>query len=158
MAATASVDNADNAPRAGIKKTGVCTMPTIDDVELTIITDPPQNLATVAVSCNVEFSEFEVNSMNLLGLRYKLHCWVIENDIYMLPKDDPAVSFPHHNFPRLAGAAERYEHATFEAVVALSDLHEHDFGKEKLVAALKLQNEETGQWVVGRSQVVAIDL
>ena len=133
-------------------------MPRIDDVELTIVPDRIQNRANVAVTCRVEFSEFEVNAMNMLGLRYKLDCRVLEEDIYVLPKQDPVVTFPHQDFPRPNGGVERYEPAKFEAVVALSDLREHDFGKDKLLAELKLQNEETGEWVVARSQIVAIDL
>ena len=133
-------------------------MPRIDDVELTIIPDRIQNRANVAVTCGVEFSEFEVNAMNMLGLRYKLDCRVLEEDIYMLPKQDPVVTFHHQDFPRPNDGVERSEQAKFEAVVALSDLREHDFGKDKLLAELKLQNEETGEWVVGRSQIVAIDL
>ncbi len=133
-------------------------MPRIDHVELTIIPDRIQNRAKVAVSCGVEFSEFEVNAMNMLGLRYKLDCRILEENIYMLPKPEPVVTFHHQDFPRPMGGVERYEQAKFEAVVAMSDLREHDFGKDKLVAELKLQDEETGEWVVGRSQVVAIDL
>src|SRR6266568_1223197 len=142
----------------GSKDRGVCAMPRIDDVELTIVPDRSQNRANVAVSCGVEFSEFEVNAMNMLGLRYKLDCRILEADIYMLPKQDPVVTFHHQDFPRPMGGVERYEQAKFETVVALSDLREHDFGKDKLIAELKLQDEETGGWVVGRSQVVAIDL
>ena len=133
-------------------------MPSIDDVELTIVPDRSQNRATVAVSCRVEFSEFEVNAMNMLGLRYKLDCRVLEEDIYMLPKQDPVVTFHHQDFPRPNGGVERHEQAKFETVVAMSALREHDFGKDKLVAELKLQDEETGAWVVARSKVVAIDL
>jgi hypothetical protein len=133
-------------------------MPRIDDVELTIIPDRPQNRARVAVSCNVEFTEFEVNTMNMLGLRYTLDCRILEDDIFMLPEPDPVVTFHALDYPRLPGGVERHERATFETLVPMSDLHEHDFGTDKLVAELKLQNEETGEWVVGRSQVVAIDL
>jgi len=133
-------------------------MPRIDDVELTIIPDRIQNRANLAVTCGVEFSEFEANAMNMLGLRYKLDCRVLEEDIYMLLKQDLVVTFHHQDFPRPNGGVARHEQAKFEAVVAMSDLREHDFGKDKLLAELKLQNEETGEWVVGRSQVVAIDL
>lgn len=133
-------------------------MPRIDDVELAILTDQPRNRAMVAVSCIVEFTEFEVNAMNMLGLRYKLYCRVLENDVFMLPKEEPVVTFQHHDFPRLPGGVERCEHATFEKIVAVSDLREHDFGKDKLVAELNLQNQETGAWLVRRSEVIAIDL
>ena len=133
-------------------------MPRIDDVELTIIPDRVQNRAAVAVSCAVEFSEFEVNAMNMLGLRYKLDCRILEEDLYMLPKPEPVVTFYHQDFPRPMGGVERHEQVKFETVVALSDLREHDFGKDKLVAELNLQDEETGAWVVAQSQVVAIDL
>jgi hypothetical protein len=68
------------------------------------------------------------------------------------------VTFLHQDFPRPAAGVERREQTTFEAVAVMSDLREHDFGKDKLVAELKLQNQETGEWVVGRSPVVAIDL
>jgi len=129
-------------------------MPRIDGVVLTIISDRTQNRA----GRGVEFSEFEVKAMNVLGLRYKLDCRILEEDIYMLPKQGPVVTSHHQGFPRPVGGVERYDQAKFEAVVAISDLREHDFGKDKLVAELELQNQETGEWVVGRSHVVAADL
>ena len=133
-------------------------MATINDVELTIIPDRPRSHASVAVSCKVEFTDFEVNAMQVLGLQYRLDCRVLENDIFMLPRQDPVVTFHGQSFPRPGSGVEQHEQANFATDVEMGVLHEHDFGKDKLVAEVKLQNEETGEWVVARSQVVAIDL
>jgi hypothetical protein len=52
-------------------------MATITSSELTVTTNRPDDRASVVVSCDVEFTEVEVNAMNMLGLRYTLTCQVL---------------------------------------------------------------------------------
>ena len=130
-------------------------MATINNAKLAITTDRPLDRAKVVVNCDVDFTEVEVNAMNMLGLRYTLHCRVLDR---IMLEEDPVVTFHHQDLPRMSGGATRSMHAEFDAVVAMTDLNEHVFGKDKLVAELKLKNEETGSELVKRSEVIAIDL
>src|SRR5260370_15788229 len=120
-------------------------MPTIDRPELTIAPDRLQNLATISVSCEVQFTEFEVNAMNILGLRYTLHCRVFNKDLWDV---EPVAILDDQVFPRAAEApVSRNEHVVFETVRAMSDLRTHVITQDQLLAELKLENEETGQQV-----------
>lgn len=130
-------------------------MPSLKHAELTVMTDRPQDRATLGVSCDIHFTDVEVNAMNILGLRYTLHCEVINKELI---DEYPVVSFRHQSFPRVRGEARDYDHAMFETTVPMGNLHERLIGKDKLVAQLKLKNEETGEQQVKRSQVIAVDL
>ena len=130
-------------------------MPTITNAQLTVTTDRPQDRATVVVSCDVQFTEVEVNAMDLLGLRYTLHCQVLNKDLL---DEDPVLSYHHREFPRVPGEARRYEHVVFDTNAPMYTMNERLFGKDKLVAQLKLKNEETHEEVVQRTEQVAVDL
>ena len=45
-------------------------MATINNPQLTVSTHPLRNMATVVASCDVELTDFEVNAVNVLRLRY----------------------------------------------------------------------------------------
>jgi hypothetical protein len=130
-------------------------MATVNTVELQVPTIRPRETATMVVSCEVEFADFEVNAMNLLGLRYNLQCQLQDLD---MPYSDPLHSFDWQHFPRVPGGAKRYEHVVFEAVLATSSLHVYVLGKDGLFATVTLTNEETGAEVTRRSKFVALDL
>ena len=130
-------------------------MPSIKHAELSITTDRPQNRATVVVSADIEFTEVEVNAMDLLGLRYTLNCQVLNK--YLID-DDPMLTFHSHSYPRVELGARRYEHAFFEITVDMDSLHERLIGKDNLVAELRLKNQETGQEDIARTDAVAVDL
>ena len=129
-------------------------MPTIKNAALSITTDRPRDVATVVVSCDIEFTEVEVNAMDILGLRYLLQCQVLNK--YLL-NDDPVLTFPYHSFPR-STEVQRYEHVVFDSEVPMYSLNEHTFGKDKLVGELRLTNVETGAEEVQRTDEVAVDL
>jgi hypothetical protein len=131
------------------------TMASITDAQLRVTTRRPQDQASVVVSCNIAFTEVEVNAMNLLGLQYTLHCQVLNKDLL---DEDPVVSYGQRTFPRVAGEARPYEHAVFDDYVPMEFLHERLIGKDKLVAEIKLRNEETGTEEVQRTDVVDVDL
>jgi len=130
-------------------------MASITNAELSITTDRPEDRANVIVSCNVQFTEVEVNAMNVLGLQYTLHCRVLNKEML---DEDAVETYHHQTFPRIPGGAMRYEHAVFDSSASMTTLHERLFGKDKLVAELKLKNEETGAEMVQRTEVVAVDL
>ncbi|SRR6266566_7261028 len=123
--------------------------------QLAIATDRAQDKATVTVVCDVEFTEFEVNAMNLLGLRYSLHCELLDMDMLYVPADVP---FRELEFPAIGRAAVMHERAELEAEAAMRVLHRFIFGKDSLVAELTLRNEETGVATISRSDVVRVDL
>ena len=50
--------------------------------------------------------------------------------------DYPVVTFQPQEYPTVPGAALTNEHALFDTVAVLTDLHEHVFGKDQLVAEL----------------------
>ncbi|HET6317033.1 MAG TPA: hypothetical protein VFG86_11280 [Chloroflexota bacterium] len=130
-------------------------MPTIKNAELIISTDRPSDRASVVVSCDVEFTEVEVNAMDVLGLRYTLSCRVLNQ--YLLD-EDPVVTYGARHYPRQDEMARRYEHAVFEANVDMDSMHERLFGKDKLVAELTLRNDETRAENVARTNETAVDL
>jgi hypothetical protein len=49
-------------------------MSTIHNPRLSIAPDASRQQARVIVLCNVQFTQFEVNAMNQLGLRDTLRC------------------------------------------------------------------------------------
>jgi len=130
-------------------------MPTISNAELNVITDLPEDQASVTVTCDIAFTEVELNAMNLLGLQYTLQCRVINKDVL---DDYPVVTYPDITFPRVAGQAERYDRAIFADSTPMNNLHERLIGKDKLVAELTLKNTETGEEVTQRTEIVDVDL
>ena len=129
-------------------------MPSISNAELTVITDQPHDLASITVTCDVTFTEVEVNAMNLLGLQYTLQCRVINKDLL---DDYLVVTYPNVTFPPVATQAERYDRAIFAASTPMNNLHERRIGKDKLVAELKLENDETGAQVTQSTEVIDVD-
>ena len=130
-------------------------MPSIQNAELTIATDRLSDRATVVVSCDIQFTEVEVNAMDILNLRYTLNCQVLNK--YLLD-EDPVVEYPEVVFPRVEGAAQRYEHVVFDAHEPMLSLHERLLGKDKLVAQLKLTNDETSEVETLRTDEISVDL
>ena len=61
-------------------------------------------------------------------------------------------------FPSVPGAAVRNEHAVFDTVTEMSQMHQSVVGKDQLVAELRLKNTETGTEDVKRSDVIGMDL
>jgi len=137
-----------------IKKTGVC-MPAIKHIQLAVTTDRPLDRAGVVVNCDLEFTEVEVNAMNVLGLQYELSCRVLDKHLL---DEDPVVTYHPQQFPIVPGAALRYEHAVFDTVTEMGQMHQRVLGKDQLVAELRLKNTETGTEDVKRSDVIGMDL
>jgi hypothetical protein len=130
-------------------------MVALHNIRLAITTDPAHGIARIVVSCDVDFTEYEVNAMNVLGLRYSLECSLLDMDM-LYP--DTIVMFDRQSLPSVRGAATRSEHVSFATSAPMRALHQYVFGKDPLVGQLMLTNVESGAQVIGRSDVVAVDL
>src|SRR5262245_14115916 len=130
-------------------------MSTIHPPALTIAPDEAVHRATVCVYCNVQFSDFEVNAMNKLGVVYALRCRVINTDLWY---ETSVRVLDEVVLPRVAGTAVASEEVVFEAVVPMDTLREHMFTRDELLAELTLVNNETGVAQVVRSETATVDL
>ncbi len=130
-------------------------MARITNAQLAIATDRAHDSATITVSCDLEFTDFEVNAMHLLGLRYTLKCELLDMDMLYVRG---AVPFPVVDFPRDGRAALVHEHVELHTEAAMHVLHRFVFGKDPLVAELTLRDEETGEATIRRSDVLHVDL
>ncbi len=113
-------------------------MATIENAKLTVSTDRLLNQPTVAVNCDVEFTEFEVNAMNMLDLRHQLSCNVLNKDLWF---EDTVIAFDDVDLPRAASEATAHEHVVFETVAVMSDIHGHMFTRDQLIAELSWRTE-----------------
>jgi hypothetical protein len=111
--------------------------------------------AAVVVSCDVDFTDVEVNAMNMLGLEYSLTCEVMNKELI---DEDLVLSYPAQQFPIVAGDARRHSHIVFDTHEWMDALHERLIGKDKLVARLTLTNEETKSAVTVKTEVISVDL
>ena len=125
-------------------------MATISNPQLTITTDPEQNAATLVANCDVDLTDFERNSMKLLGLQYTLECVVLNRD---LQYEQTVLVYDAQSLPADLPVA----HMAFEAATAMSDLHQHIFTRDELIAEFTLTNGETGSREIMRSAVVKAD-
>ena len=130
-------------------------MASIEHVLLKVSTNSLQNQARVAASCDIEFSDFEVNAMHLLGLQYTIDCRVINTD---LQYEDTVLRYDRQQLPHDTRRAANSEHLLFETIAVMSDLHEHVFTRDQLVAEFTLTDHETHAAQVKRSPVVSVDL
>jgi hypothetical protein len=130
-------------------------MATINNPDLTVTTNHPSDHASVIVSCDIEFTEVEVNAMNLLGLEYTLTCQVLNKDLL---DEDPVITYRQISFPRVPGDGRRYEHVVFDSYEWMDALHERLIGKDKLLAKLTLTNQETHADISVRTETIAVDL
>jgi hypothetical protein len=130
-------------------------MATINNPELTVTTNRPADRASVVVSCDIEFTEVEVNAMNMLGLEYTLSCQVLNKDLL---DEEPVLTYRQTSLPRLPGEGRRYEHVVFDSYEWMDALHDRLIGKDKLVAKLTLTNQETHAEVSARTETISVDL
>jgi hypothetical protein len=127
----------------------------IDHARLQVFTSALENQATVVASCDVEFSDFEVNAINALGLRYSIDCRVLNKDLQF---EDTVVRYKRKDLPLDAQRVANSQHVVFDTVTVMSDLHEHVFTRDQLVAEFTLTDQETKAAQVERSAVVTVDL
>src|SRR5262245_30066608 len=115
-------------------------MASITNPRLAIATDRAHDEATVTVVCDVQFTDFEVNAMNQLGLRYALRCRVFNKNPWY---ETTSLMLEDVELPRVPGAAIGLEEVAFEAVAPLDALREHMVTRDELFAELTLVNNET---------------
>jgi hypothetical protein len=125
------------------------------DLRLAIAMDPAHDTAAVRAVCDVEFTEFEVNAMNLLGLRYGLRCRIVNRDLW---SETTSLTLDDVELPRVPGAATASDEVVFETVTPRDALREHMFTHDELFAELTLVNNETGAEQVARSETRTVDL
>jgi hypothetical protein len=130
-------------------------MPTINNPELTVTTNRPVDRAAVIVTCDVDFTDVEVNAMNMLGLQYSLTCEVFNKELL---DEDLVIPYAAQQFPIEPGHAHRSEHVVFDTHEYMDTLHERLIGKDQLLAKLTLTNEETHASVTAQTEVISVDL
>jgi hypothetical protein len=128
-------------------------MASIFDPELSIQVDRGAKLATIAVRCDLGFTDSEIDTMNLFGRRYALDCRLLNAEA---PHPRTIIRFDQQLFPRFRDGATRYEHPVFEVVAAAQELHRDALGTDALVAELALSNEDLGTLDVKRTQIVGV--
>ena len=130
-------------------------MATIIDPQLSIEVDRATKMASVRVTCGIEFTEFEVNSMNLLSISYTLECHLLNMEM-LYP--ETVINFALQQYPRVRDGAKRFEEPVFQAVAPTKELHLYIFGKDSLVAELRLSNADLGTLSVKRTPTTLVDL
>jgi hypothetical protein len=131
-------------------------MTRINNLELSVHTDHLDTLASVTVTCDVEFTQFEVNAMERLGLEYRLHCQLFNKDLWDV---EPVAILDDQVFPRPGYASVAHiEHVVFASDRPITDLHRHAFTQDQLIAEVRLVNEETGDETVSSTQAVRVNL
>jgi hypothetical protein len=134
---------------------GNITMPSVNNVTLDVTIDQPTNEMTLVVNCDVEFTDVEVNAMNVLGLRYTLACAVYDDELL---NERPVLAFGNQRFPRIEGLGTYHAHARF-ALSLPKDALRGRVGREDLFARVTLTNDETGAETVGaESEHISVDL
>jgi hypothetical protein len=124
--------------------------------KLTIATDRPIEKAALTVECDVDFTQFEVNEMNILGLQYEVQCRVVDRDML---DDEPVKEFDPISLPRIAGNAAAHDHIVFTTLDSMDELHGPRLvGKDRLIAEVTLRNQETSEATTAKSDLVPVDL
>ena len=131
-------------------------MAQVSNPTLTVATDRPIDQAGLTVECDADFTDFEVNEMNILGLRYQVQCRVIDRDML---NDQPVATFTSIALPRISGNATAHDHIRFSELDPMYDLHSPRLlGKDRLIAEVTLRNQETGEEKTAKSEMVVVDL
>jgi hypothetical protein len=131
-------------------------MATINNVSFAIDAEHLHDRASISVSCDIVFTDVEVNAINMLGLRYHVQCLILNKDLW---EREPVAILDEWTLPRLTErTVSPREHVEFNTDRPMSDLHTHFLSKDKLQAEVRLVNEETGDSVVSRTDFVAVDL
>jgi hypothetical protein len=130
-------------------------MATIDNMSLEVIPDLVQDRVILRVSCDVDFADFEVTASERLGVRYRVRGRVVLQDLW---RSVPIAALDDQELPHsLESHIGPTEHVVFSTIRERRDLHQL-FTPDKLFAEVSLQNEETREEIVARTQLVAVDL
>jgi hypothetical protein len=130
-------------------------MATLKNVYMTVTSTQPGHSAGVTVECSLEFTEFEVNAMNVLGLSYELGCRVLNKDFV---RENPVVIFEPKAYPAEPGSGKGVEYPLFGKDARMEDLHGRVFTRDRLIAEVSLKNNATGLVQTERSRAIPVDL
>ena len=131
-------------------------MATIVNPKLAVSVDRLHDRASISVGCDVDFTDVELNAIQLLGLSYHVQCQLHDKDLWEVR---PVAIFDDWTLPRPTEmSVSKHEHVVFNTDRPTTDLHTHFLSNDQLQAEVKLRNDETGEEVVARTDFVAVDL
>ena len=131
-------------------------MATIVNPRLAVSADRLHDRASISVTCDVDFTNVELNAIQLLGLSYHVQCELVDKDLWTVK---PVAIFDDWTLPRTTElTVSKHEHVVFNTDRPMTDLHTHFLSNDQLQAEVKLRNDETGEEVVARTDFVAVDL
>ena len=131
-------------------------MATIVNPRLAVSADRLHERASISVSCDVDFTDVELNAMQLLRLRYHVQCELVDKDLWDVK---PVAIFDDWTLPRTTEmTVSKHEHVVFNTDRPMTDLHTHFLSNDQLQATVTLRDDETGEEVVARTDFVAVDL
>src|SRR6476661_6017978 len=124
-------------------------MAAILNPRLAVDVDRLHDRATISVSCDVDFTDVELNAIQLLGLRYHVQCQLVDKDLWEMR---PVAIFDDWTLPSPTEmTVSKHEHVVFNTDRPMADLHRHFLSNDQLQAEVKLRNDETGAEVVART-------
>jgi len=105
-------------------------MAAIDNLNLEVIPDPVQDRVILRVSCEVNFTDFELNASERLGVCYRLQGRVLLQDLW---RSVPIAALDDQELPHsLESHIAPTEHVVFSTVRERNDLH-HLFTPDRLL-------------------------
>lgn len=117
-------------------------MAAIQDPKLEIIPDDASRKAQVRVTCELQFTDQEIEAMNEHpnGLFYQLYCWLMGEDLgeqSLINPDDFLYSFGTRRFPD--GPPNPTQTIAFETTLDYDVLNEDVIGQDEIYAKFMLQ-------------------
>src|SRR6478672_967775 len=111
-------------------------MATIVNPRLAVSVDRLHDRARISVSCDVDFTDVELNAIQLLGLSYHVQCQIFDKDLWEVK---PVAILDDWTLPRPTEmTVSKPEHVVFNTDRAMADLHTHLLSNDQLQAELKL--------------------
>jgi len=126
-------------------------MASIEHPQLSVTTDPMSDQASIIASCDVQLTEFELQAMRLLGVRYTVDCRIVNQDLWY---EDTVLRYEQGEVAPGGTSVSM----VFESASAMSALHDHLFTPDKLLAEFTLTDQETQDSEVKRSPVLSVAL
>jgi hypothetical protein len=128
-------------------------MASITNQHLQVATIRPNVAGSAVVTCDVEFTEFEVNAMNVLGLQFELHCELVETGLL---EGNSIHIWPTLMIPGDV-AASRSRTAVFETHLTVAQISQRLIGPDKLAGYLTLRNVETNETLTANTETRGVN-
>jgi hypothetical protein len=128
--------------RIKLKRKGELSMASISNAHLEISPDATTHTAKVVVTCEVHFtnSDLEIMTQNPDRMHFSMLCWLEGKDLgedSFVNTDDWLYSFASKRFP--SGSPSSLEKVSFEATLGFDLLNEDVIGDDEIQAKLLLQ-------------------